>query len=84
MQEQQQQPTPFEFNAFQQWEIAFVYAFSCFFNSQQTEIAPSFYKLPEFTPQVDIRSRSSAVSSSDKQNIEFRRRDSERRERPCT
>jgi hypothetical protein len=44
-------PSPFKFNSFQQWEIAFIYAFACTFNPQQ-EIAPSFYKLPEFTPQV--------------------------------
>jgi hypothetical protein len=60
-QEQPQQPTRFEFKPFQQWEIAFVYAFSCIFNSQQQEIAPSFYKLPDFTPQVNIRSRSSSL-----------------------
>lgn len=46
------QPSPqYEFSAFQQWEIAFIYAFAVTFNPHQ-EIAPSFYRLPEFTPKV--------------------------------
>ncbi|KAG0738627.1 hypothetical protein G6F57_012698 [Rhizopus arrhizus] len=33
----------------QQWKVAFIHAFASTFNPQQT-IAPSFFKLPEFTP----------------------------------
>lgn len=85
MQEEQQQPTSFRFNAFQQWEISFVYAFSCIFNAQQQEISPSFYKLPDFTPQVilDLDQRYGCYV----QPILYtgiRRRDSKRRERSCT
>ncbi|KAI9356712.1 hypothetical protein BD770DRAFT_322985 [Pilaira anomala] len=40
----------FQFSPLQQWEIAFIYAFSCTFNPQQ-EIAPSYHKLPDFTPE---------------------------------
>lgn len=35
----------------QQWKVAFIHAFASTFNPQQT-IAPSFFKLPEFTPNV--------------------------------
>lgn len=41
----------FEFTPYQQWEIAFIYAFAVTFNPHQ-EIAPSFYRLPEFSPKV--------------------------------
>ncbi|KAI9476455.1 MAG: hypothetical protein EXX96DRAFT_577232 [Benjaminiella poitrasii] len=40
----------FDFTPFQQWEIAFIYAFASTFNLQR-EIEPSFYPLPELTPQ---------------------------------
>lgn len=40
----------FEFTPFQQWEIAFIYAFAVTFNPHQ-EIAPSFYRLPDFSPK---------------------------------
>ncbi|KAI9265790.1 hypothetical protein EDC94DRAFT_604113 [Helicostylum pulchrum] len=40
----------FQFSPIQQWEIAFIYAFSCTFNPQQ-EITPSYYKLPDFMPE---------------------------------
>lgn len=40
-----------QFSPLQQWEIAFIYAFSCTFNPQQ-EIVPSYHKLPDFTPEV--------------------------------
>lgn len=43
----------FQFSPIQQWEIAFIYAFSCTFNPQQ-EIAPNYYKLPDFMPEVNI------------------------------
>ena len=47
-------PTPpfsYPFNSFQQWEIAFIYAFAVTFNPHQ-DVAPSFYTLPSFTPNV--------------------------------
>jgi hypothetical protein len=37
----------------QQWKVAFIHAFASTFNPQQT-IAPSFFKLPEFTPNVTL------------------------------
>ncbi|KAI7901107.1 uncharacterized protein BX663DRAFT_514933 [Cokeromyces recurvatus] len=44
------QKSQYEFTPFQQWEMAFIYAFASTFNPQK-EIEPSFYPLPEFTPQ---------------------------------
>ncbi|KAI8091042.1 uncharacterized protein B0P05DRAFT_528499 [Gilbertella persicaria] len=38
------------FTPFQQWEIAFIYSFACTFNKQH-DIAPNFFKLPDFTPE---------------------------------
>ncbi|CAO3657288.1 unnamed protein product [Mucor hiemalis] len=43
-------PPSFEFTSYQQWQIAFIYAFAVTFNPHQ-EIAPSFYRLPEFSPK---------------------------------
>jgi hypothetical protein len=41
----------FVLSPFQQWEIAFIYAFITTFNPQ-ADISPSFYKLPSLTPDV--------------------------------
>ncbi|CAO3690359.1 unnamed protein product [Rhizopus stolonifer] len=38
-----------EFSSCQQWKLAFIHAFATVFNAEQ-EIAPNFFKLPEFTP----------------------------------
>ncbi|GAN11043.1 hypothetical protein MAM1_0456d10596 [Mucor ambiguus] len=38
------------FSSSQQWQIAFIYAFSATFNPHQ-EVSPQYYKLPYFTPQ---------------------------------
>lgn len=43
----------FSFSPLQQWEVAFIYAFACTFNPQY-KIAQSFYKLPDFTPGVNL------------------------------
>lgn len=43
----------FSFSPLQQWEVAFIYAFACTFNPQH-KIAPSYYKLPDFMPEVNI------------------------------
>ncbi|KAG1211688.1 hypothetical protein CU097_006720 [Rhizopus azygosporus] len=45
---------PFGESPCQQWRIAFIYAFATTFNSQQS-IAPSLFKLPDFTPdQLEV------------------------------
>lgn len=50
-------PPSFEFTSYQQWQIAFIYAFAVTFNPHQ-EIAPSFYRLPEFSPKVCLYNNS--------------------------
>lgn len=42
----------FSFSPLQQWEVAFIYAFASTFNPQY-RIAPSYHKLPDFTPAVN-------------------------------
>lgn len=39
------------FSPLQQWQMAYVYAFSATFNPHQ-QVSPQYYKLPYFTPQV--------------------------------
>lgn len=41
-----------EYSPLQQWQIAFIYAFTATFNHHQ-DISPSYHKLPFFTPQVN-------------------------------
>ncbi|EPB84662.1 hypothetical protein HMPREF1544_08605 [Mucor circinelloides 1006PhL] len=41
---------PYQFSSLQQWQIAYIYAFSATFNHHQ-EVSPQYYKLPLFTPQ---------------------------------
>ncbi|KAL9555076.1 hypothetical protein MBANPS3_002529 [Mucor bainieri] len=43
--------SPYSFSSLQQWQIAFIYAFSTTFNPHQ-EVSPQYYKLPSFTPQA--------------------------------
>ncbi|KAK4509945.1 uncharacterized protein ATC70_008095 [Mucor velutinosus] len=40
----------YSFSSLQQWQVAFIYAFSATFNPHQ-EVSPQYYKLPSFTPQ---------------------------------
>lgn len=44
---------PYQFSSLQQWQIAYIYAFSATFNHHQ-EVSPQYYKLPLFTPQVSV------------------------------
>lgn len=68
----------------QQWKVAFIHAFASTFNPQQT-IAPSFFKLPEFTPNVTIEMKLSFVFLIHIYPIiAIRSRDSKRRQRTCT
>jgi hypothetical protein len=42
----------YKYSPLQQWQIAFIYAFTATFNNHQ-DISPSYHKLPFFTPQVN-------------------------------